>query len=321
MDQAATDNADQFKQSFREEAREILVDLESALLELNENRADLELVGRVFRALHTIKGSGSMFGFEELAAFTHNLETAFDQVRNGRLQIDSELIDLTLAALDQIRAMLEEAIRRRAPGPRRPAPRPVPRFWPRCGNLPGSRRARPPDQSQLPQQTARGRSRTGQMREWRFRFAPGPDFMLNGANPFLLLRELRQLGGLSVRASMAAVPPFGEMDPERCYVTWEMVLATAAGRDAIRDVFIFVEDSCELTIEPDSRRTRSRTQAPRKAFRKRRPDARQTSLPGLLKSSAPVREAAEPTTRPTTPPACACPPPSWTSLSIWWASW
>ena len=108
MYQPAAANADQFKQSFREEAREILVDLEAALLELNENRADMELVGRVFRALHTIKGSGAMFGFEELAAFTHNLETAFDQVRNGRLEISSELIDLTLAALDQIRAMLEE---------------------------------------------------------------------------------------------------------------------------------------------------------------------------------------------------------------------
>ena len=91
---------------------------------------------------------------------------------------------------------------------------------------------------------------------------------------------------------MAAVPPLGELDPERCYVSWEMVLATAAGRDAIRDVFIFVEDSCELTIDPDSRRDSSRTQAPRKAFRKRRPNARQTSLPELSKSSAPVREAA-----------------------------
>jgi chemotaxis protein histidine kinase CheA len=79
-------SAEQFKQSFREEAREVLVDLEAALLELNENRADDELVGRVFRALHTIKGSGSMFGFENLAAFTHNLETAFDEVRNGRFR-------------------------------------------------------------------------------------------------------------------------------------------------------------------------------------------------------------------------------------------
>ena len=103
-------NAEQFKQSFREEAREILTELESSLLELNENPSDTELVSRIFRGLHTIKGSGAMFGFERLAAFMHDLETAFDLVRSGRLQISSELIDLTLSALDQIRAMLEEGI-------------------------------------------------------------------------------------------------------------------------------------------------------------------------------------------------------------------
>ena len=81
--------ADQFEMAFREEGREVLVDLESALLELNDNRGDLELVGRVFRALHTIKGSGAMFGFEDLSTFTHNLENAYDEVRNGRLQISS----------------------------------------------------------------------------------------------------------------------------------------------------------------------------------------------------------------------------------------
>ena len=123
MYQPSAGNADQFKQSFREEAREILVDLESALLELNENRADPELVGRVFRGLHTIKGSGAMFGFEELAAFTHNLETAFDEVRNGRLQINSELIDLTLAAWTR-----SGPCSRRARVRRPPTPRSVPKF-------------------------------------------------------------------------------------------------------------------------------------------------------------------------------------------------
>src|SRR5580700_10708606 len=108
MNQLTPDNAEQFKQSFREEAREILVELESALLELNENRDDPDVVGRIFRGLHTIKGSGSMFGFERLAEFTHDLETAFDAVRNGRLAITSELVDLTLSALDQIGAMLDE---------------------------------------------------------------------------------------------------------------------------------------------------------------------------------------------------------------------
>jgi two-component system chemotaxis sensor kinase CheA len=242
-------NADQFKQSFREEAREIVVDLEAALLELNENRADMELIGRVFRALHTIKGSGSMFGFEELAAFTHNLETAFDQVRNGKLAINSELIDLTLAALDQIRAMVEE-------NPEAPEDRAA------CSSILSSVRklahledsvtalqaASPANPDVAPESPLADSALA--LREWHVRFAPGPELMLNGANPFLLVRELRQLGGLSIRVVMADVPPLRELNPERCYISWEMVLATSLGREAIRDVFIFVEDNCELVIAP-----------------------------------------------------------------------
>src|SRR5208282_2443961 len=100
---------DQHKQAFMEEARELLLELEAALLELDQARGDLEVVGRAFRALHTIKGSGAMFGFDDIAAFTHNLETAFDRLRTGQLTATSELINLTLAACDQIRGMLDEA--------------------------------------------------------------------------------------------------------------------------------------------------------------------------------------------------------------------
>jgi len=242
-------NADQFKQSFREEAREIVVDLEAALLELNENRADMELIGRVFRALHTIKGSGSMFGFEELAAFTHNLETAFDQVRNGKLAINSELIDLTLAALDQIRAMVEE-------NPEAPADRAacssilssVRKLAHLEGSVTALQAASPANPDVAPESPLADSALA--LREWHVRFAPGPELMLNGANPFLLVRELRQLGGLSIRVVMADVPPLRELNPERCYISWEMVLATSLGREAIRDVFIFVEDNCELVIAP-----------------------------------------------------------------------
>jgi two-component system chemotaxis sensor kinase CheA len=235
---------DQFKQAFREEAREILAELETALLELNENRGDKELVGRVFRALHTIKGSGSMFGFDELAAFTHNLETAFDAVRNGRLQVNSELIDLTLSALDQIRAMIEEGQGEDAADAKICA-----EILVKARQLTGAGASERPESKTETRVVVQAEARD-QVREWAIRFAPGPDFMLNGADPLVLLRELRQLGGLSVRPSMAAMPPLGEMNPQRCYVSWEMVLATAADCDAVRDVFIFVDDSCELTIEP-----------------------------------------------------------------------
>ncbi len=240
-------HADQFKQSFREEAREILVELEAALLELHNNRSDLDLVGRVFRALHTIKGSGAMFGFEDLATFTHNLENAFDEVRNGRLEVSSELIDLTLSALDQIRAMLEEG----AGGAPLADAGVCAEILVQVRHLTGKPEASHAGKVAAAEPTS-SQPAADRMREWFIRFAPGAELMRCGANPLLLLRELRQLGGLSVKASMAAIPPLAELDPERCYVSWEMVLATAAGRDAIRDVFIFVEDSCELSIEPAS---------------------------------------------------------------------
>jgi two-component system chemotaxis sensor kinase CheA len=235
---------DQFKRSFQEEAREILVDLESALLALNENAGDMELVGRVFRSLHTIKGSGAMFGFDDLAAFTHKLENAFDEVRNGRLPITPELVDLTLAALDQIRAMVEEGA-----GPQPVDPAACAEILAKVRLLAGA-----PAEEKAGEKTAAPSAATttggGHQNEWHIRFAPGPDMMRNGANPLLLLRELGQLGGLSVKADTEAVPPLAELEPERCYISWEMVLATEASRDAIRDVFIFVEDVCELTIEP-----------------------------------------------------------------------
>jgi two-component system chemotaxis sensor kinase CheA len=200
-----TSKADQFKQASREEDREVLVDLESALLELNDNCGDMELVGRVFRALHTLKGSGAMFGFEDMATFTHNLETAFDEVRNGRLAISSELIDLTLAALDQIRAMLEEGI---AEAPVSD-PAACAEILAKVRQLTGK-----PDRHPVKAKTATPQAGTeigtgivfeavtGQVREWAIHFAPGPEFMLNGANPLLLLRELKQMGGLAVRASV-----------------------------------------------------------------------------------------------------------------------
>jgi two-component system chemotaxis sensor kinase CheA len=100
---------DQYKQAFDEEARELLAELEAALLELDQNRGDRETVGRAFRALHTIKGSGAMFGFDDIAGFTHNLETAFDRLRNGELTATTDLIRLSLAAGDQIKSMLDEA--------------------------------------------------------------------------------------------------------------------------------------------------------------------------------------------------------------------
>jgi two-component system, chemotaxis family, sensor kinase CheA len=239
---AGIGNIDQFRRSFCEEARDVLQDLESALLELNERPEDEGLVGRVFRDLHTLKGSGSMFGFDDLAAFTHKLETAFDEIRNGRLTVNSKLVDLTLQALDRIRVLLEDDAQKTASESGSRA-----EILARLEELTGRCSPCAPEPASDAAEVSEG-----SVRDWHLHFAPGVDMMRTGADPFVLLRELRQMGGLSVRASMAALPPLKEIDPERCYVAWDMVLATDAGQDAIRDVFIFVDDSCELTIEQAS---------------------------------------------------------------------
>ena len=238
---SSDNNIEKYKQTFLEESHEVLVELESALLALNENRGDHELVGRAFRALHTIKGSGAMFGFDELAGFVHNLENAFDEVRNGRLQVTSELINLALSALDQIRAMLGEA-NGRAPASRAAGTEILAKLRQLTGKPESTHAAIDP--AVPPAAVA-----SSPARDWHLHFAPGPDLMRSGANPLLLLRELKQLGSLRLVVSMAAVPPIAELDPERCYFSWDMVLTTAASREAISDVFIFVADACELSIQ------------------------------------------------------------------------
>jgi two-component system, chemotaxis family, sensor kinase CheA len=270
---ATASSIEQFKQSFREEAREILVELEATLLGLHDNPTDQELVGKAFRGLHTIKGSGAMFGFDDLAAFTHKLENAFDAVRNGELIISAPLVDLTLAALDQIRWMVDEGLGSDHSDPDRCA-----KILAEVATLVGAGNEAEQSGSlaksaiHLSTAASDARLEESMLRTWNIRFAPGPELLRDGTNPLLLLNELRQLGTLEIKAGLTALPPLAELDPERCYVSWEMTLRTTAGAEAIRDVFIFVEDSCELSIEAEEE-LRTKTPDPytmEKAFEEQR---------------------------------------------------
>jgi two-component system, chemotaxis family, sensor kinase CheA len=101
---------------FRQEARELLDQLELTLLDLGEAPGDRDLVDSAFRALHTIKGSGAMFGFDEVASFVHQFETAFDQVRKGTAPINPSLVKVALAAKDHIARLIAEPGRHGADG-------------------------------------------------------------------------------------------------------------------------------------------------------------------------------------------------------------
>ena len=231
---------DQHRQAFKEEAYELLSELETSLLELEERPDDVDLIGRVFRAMHTIKGSGSMFGFDDIASFTHEVETIFDMVRNGKLQVTKRLVNLTLAARDQIRSMLDHSEEgegtadlqvsgeiiaglRELAGYESPAAAPIEK-----------------------------KAEKGALKDpvtYRIRFVPARDIFASGSNPLTLLAELRELGTCNVVAQTSDFPGLEEINPEACYVYWDVILTTDQGENAIRDVFIFVEDDCELKIE------------------------------------------------------------------------
>src|SRR5512136_2327154 len=97
----------QLRETFRDEACELLAEIEAALLELEERPGDRELVDRVFRALHTIKGSGGTCEFTDVSSFAHELESFFDMVRKGKIRVTQEFIALALAARDLIKEMLD----------------------------------------------------------------------------------------------------------------------------------------------------------------------------------------------------------------------
>ena len=222
---------------FRQESAELLEQLEQALLDLEQRPGDHDLIDTAFRALHTIKGSGAMFGFEQVAAFTHEFESAFDRVRKGEAAPDPELIAVALNAKDFIRAQIER-------------PDETDAVIGVCiladlRKLFADAEARAPIEP--PAETA-GEPAVA-LTTWRLAFRFNKDVLVNGSNPLLLLDELRGLGDCRVTVRCDRVPPLGEMEPDACYLEWEVILTMAHPRSAIDDVFMFVVDDMELKVE------------------------------------------------------------------------
>lgn len=216
------------REIFRTEARDLLEEIEQGLLDLVEGTDDRELINAVFRGLHTLKGSGAMFGFDALAAFTHHCETAFDRVRKGEVRATPDLITAVLNARDHMRALVEDgAVGREAEGEELLAD--LHRVL-ALADGPAAADAADPT-------------------TWRIGFSLPANAMVNGINPLALLAELRSLGACEVVASTDAVPMLGELVPTECHLAWTVVLHTAEPRAAIEEVFIFVMDEMNLEIE------------------------------------------------------------------------
>lgn len=236
---------EQQRSIFLQEAFELLGELETALLELEEMPDNEELIDRVFRAMHTIKGSGAMFGFDAVAEFTHELETAYDLIRCGKMIVTKQLINLSLSARDLIAEMLTASESGNTVSPERIETI----LSALSGLIPDKASAESAMDSQSCIEDGPPQEAGNLMVTYRIRFRPPRDLFNNGTNPLLLLEELKGLGECRVVANMEAVPLLKELEPESCYIFWDILLTTDKGPDAIWDVFIFVMDTCEITVQ------------------------------------------------------------------------
>jgi len=227
---------EQLKASFRPEAADLLADLGVSLLQLEQDPHNIEVVNSVFRAMHTLKGSGATAGFRRLVNFVHHVEEVFNRIRNRQLEATPELIDAALKACDCC-AMLLELGDTDSDTP-----------------LPLETEVLAAIGPFLPEMEAavsknRGANATaGRPARYKIGFQPNREIFFSGTDPASLLLELTDLGTIAIRCEMGDLLSTEDYDPEKCYLGWEVSLETIQPDDAVRGIFQFVEEDCGVTI-------------------------------------------------------------------------
>jgi two-component system chemotaxis sensor kinase CheA len=231
----------QFQATFYEESFEGLDIFESNLLNLDIGQADQEVVNKIFRAAHSIKGGSATFGLTDVASFTHVMETILDEIRAGSRQVTREAVDLLLESGDCLREMLTACQDEQEPDRDRIAS----------------------VQSQLEALmnsgkeaegagAAKGEKTVDESGSWSIGFRPFPDMLLHGNDPLHMIRELGEKGELEVRLIDEKLPSFADLDPEACYFDWKMTLKGEISREEVDAVFEWVDDECDLKISNDA---------------------------------------------------------------------
>jgi two-component system, chemotaxis family, sensor kinase CheA len=256
---------------FFQECDELMGDLEAGLLAIEAGDADPETVNAVFRAVHSVKGGAGAFGLDALVRFAHVFETLLDEIRAGRKPCDDVTVKTLLRASDVLADHIAAARGQGAPvdevrsaglvaelealthgdaGPDLSGPVALEPVMAETTAEPDEFGFRPVvfDLSALD-----GSPPSEPSTElWRIVFRPHGQLYANANEAGLLLRELGRLGSISVELDASALPDLADLVAEDGYLVWTVALETTAGRDAIRDVFDFVEVDCDLTISPEA---------------------------------------------------------------------
>ncbi len=225
-------------QVFRTEAAELFEQIESGLLDLLHDLGNQDQIDAVFRGLHTLKGSGAMFGFEALAAFTHHCETAFDRVRKGEVPATAELVAAVLDAQDHMKSLVETPN-----GDHESAGEVLLAKLQAAVGESGTQPVAVAAPAPAPVETV-----SAGVAVWRLTFRLPMNSMINGTNPLGLIDELRALGECTVVADKSKVPELDDLVPTELYLGWTVTLTTDKPKSDIEDVFIFVMDDMEIQL-------------------------------------------------------------------------
>ncbi len=240
----------QFHQVFFEECFEGLEAMESGLLNLNAGDIDSEVINTIFRGAHSIKGGSGTFGFNEVAEFTHIMETLLDQMRDGRRPVTQPAVDVLLGSVDCLRAMLtaiqgddnidsvsvviyKSALELELNGPAKESSLSISK------NI-----AVAEEEIEV---VDNGVEATEQ--GWSIAFSPYLDLLKTGNDPVRLFRELAELGVFTASVNTRDIPDFADIDPEECNLSWTLKLLGESTLEEINEIFTWVEGDCELDIQ------------------------------------------------------------------------
>lgn len=248
-------NFDDALNTFVIESRELLEQMEAALLQVEQSPDDADLINAIFRAAHTIKGSAGLFGLDHVVAFTHNAENVLDKVRSGSLQITADLVALFLEVRDHIGTLINDVAdskeseadtlaRSEALIVRLKALTTIP--------------AAAPDQAivSVPQSPAYERENNTNQEGvetdcWHISLRFGHDVLKNGMDPIAFIRYLGTFGKIVTIVTLTdSIPSAVTMDPEACYLGFEISYQTSADKTAIESAFEFVREDARIYILP-----------------------------------------------------------------------
>jgi len=222
--------------SFRPEAADLLADLGVSLLQLEQDPQNIEVVNSVFRAMHTLKGSGATAGFRRLVNFVHHVEEVFNRIRNRQLEATPELIDAALKACDCCAMLLELGDTDSDTS------------LPLETEVLAAIRPFLPEMDPTVSKNRPAKAMASAPARYEIGFQPNREIFFSGTDPASLLLELTDLGTITIRCEMGDLLSTEEYDPEKCYLGWEVSLETLQPEDAVRGVFQFVEEDCGVTI-------------------------------------------------------------------------